>query len=107
MFYLSNLVSDNTNRKVPNQHVVEVGSKRFFQSYESLCACIEYSAEQERWILTLSDKYNYSKTTSKWFWNFIRNYGTTTYCDLTKKELDKMIKSGEVKVVSEQELRRD
>lgn len=89
----------------PNQFAVEVNGLKLFQSYQSLCAVLKFDMDKLEWILTLSDKYNYSQTTSRYFWMWLKENGTTKYSDISKNQLKKLIKNGEVKVVSESELR--
>ena len=83
---VSNMVNNNGN-KVPNQFIIEgehygqIG--RFFQSYDSVIAFMPSNGN----AITLDrDKWNYSKTTSKYRNKFL--YETT-------KETQAKIDSGE------------
>lgn len=89
----------------PNQFAIEIDGKKIFQSYESLIAVLSFDIEDLEWKLILSDMYNYSATTTRHLYTWLRDNGTAKYCDLTKKELQKLIKNGEVKIITEAEMR--
>ena len=66
-----------------------------FQSYTSCIA--EYNMNTEE--LILYPKYNYSRTTSKYLYQFLREY---TNCNITcKKKLEEALKNGIIQLVEE------
>lgn len=70
----------------PNQITFENNGREYFQSYDSVIACINASGNIE-----LDKRYwNYSKTTSKY-----RNQ----FLGMTTKEIEAGIKSGEIILV--------
>jgi len=89
-----------TGLAVKNQYVVESSRERSFQSYNSVCAVWD----KEKKTLTLGEDWNRSKTTVKYFWQFVREYLPTPWCDMDRKALLAKIKAGEVKVLSQREI---
>ena len=80
-----------------NQYVIELGSNLYFQSYDTLIAKIDKKEN-----ITLSSYWNYSRTTSKWLYEFLRKY--TRYYNIDRKqEVLKLIKDGKIKIVEELE----
>ncbi|NCA93474.1 hypothetical protein EOM82_09680 [bacterium] len=76
--------SKNSNREIVNQFVIYTGSAVYFQSYKTIIAKIENgktTLDQDRW--------NYSKTTSKY-----RNI----FLGLDTEETKRRIKAGEIKL---------
>lgn len=94
---VKNLVSARSGCAVANQFVIFDYTNGIitFQSYTSCIA--EYNMNTEE--LVLYPKYNYSRTTSKYLYQFLNNY---TNCNITcKKELEKAIKDGTIQLVEE------
>lgn len=86
---VSNIVSPSSNREVPNQFRIDVGDKTFFQSYRTIIAMVKDRK------LTLDIKaLDYSRTTSKWLYEFMRDMGFGYIAD--RKSVLKGIKEGEI-----------
>ena len=83
---VESMTSSNGN-KVANQFIITNESTRIFQSYDTIIA-VKYNDG----VLYLdSEKWNYSKTTSKYRNQFTR---------LTTDETKKAIKDGKIKLVN-------
>lgn len=82
---VSNLTNKQGN-KVANQFKIEDGNKIAFQSYDSLICEIENN------IITFTQKYNFSSTTSKHRNAFLSDFFGV---GITTKDVEKMIKKGE------------
>jgi hypothetical protein len=76
---VNNLLSSSGN-KVANQFVIETDNKIFFQSYNSMIACVEKGK-----IFLDPVYYKYSKTTSKYLNRFL---------NMNSKEVQEGLKSG-------------
>lgn len=72
------MTSPRSGRPVANQYVMLSGRTAFFQSYASLIAVYD----RESCTLTLGRDWDYSVTTSKYLWQFLREYCYPTYKDL-------------------------
>jgi len=72
-----------------NQSVINVGDDKYFQSYDTVIAA------EENGIISLDENYwNYSGTTSKYLYQFLRDYcGVKVY---SKRDLVKLIKDKKV-----------
>lgn len=75
-----------------NQVVVMEDNKKMFFSYGSYIASYEYNDIDNKYILTLTSLYDYSKTTSKYLKVFLQEYCGFHYKDT--KELKKLINEG-------------
>jgi len=73
-----------------NQFVIDNESEVFFQSYNSLIA----RYDRKKQTLQLSEDWNYSNTTRKHLYLFIRNY--TKYDYKSKKEIEQAILNKEI-----------
>ena len=87
---ISNLTNQKGN-KVENQFLIRDGEKKVFQSYNSKIA--EYDIETRE--LKIFEDWDYSKTTMKYFKQFIENetcynYGTKANFEKTYKSHDKV-----------------
>lgn len=89
-----------TGEAVRNQFIIESNRDRSFQSYNSVVAVWDKQAKK----LTLGEDWNCSKTTLKYFWQFVRDYLPSPYCDMDRKALNSMIKNGEVVVLTQREI---
>ena len=78
-----------------NQYIIEFNTELYFQSYDTLIAKIENNGE-----ITLSDDWNYSRTTSKYLYKFLRTY-SSFYWIKSKKDILKLIKDNEIRVVKD------
>lgn len=94
---VKNLTSPRSGLAVANQFIIFDYTNGIitFQSYTSCIA--EYNIENGS--LKLYPKYNYSRTTSKYLYQFLQEY---TDCNITcKKELEKVINNGIIQLVEE------
>lgn len=69
---VSNLTSPRTGAKVANQFMIEGDGGEYFQSYDSVIA---HLTTGEDGLLLVSDDYNYSKTTSRYFKRWLGTWG--------------------------------
>lgn len=85
------LINDNNN-PAANQFVIEHEGKTYFQSYDTLIAVKDGDN------ITISEDWDYSNTTRKHFYIFLRDYcgacGT-----LRKKDIEYEIAQGNYKLV--------
>lgn len=88
---ISQLINDNGNAAA-NQSVISNGNGTFFQSYSTIIARIDNNGK-----LTLSKAWNFSKTTSKHLYIFLRDNDRRIYAN--RKAILKGIKNGEIEVV--------
>lgn len=84
-----NLTSPRTDNAVANQFVIETKKGSFFQSYRSLVAKVD-----NKGVVTLSQWWDYSNTTMKYLYQFLKGYG---YYNLNSKVVRKLIKDKEFK----------
>lgn len=83
---------NNRGNAAANQFIIETKDATYFQSYNSIIAKIDKDNK-----LTVSSKWDYSKTTMKHLNIFLANYG---YYDFVgAKNMRKAIEEGEVKYV--------
>ena len=61
-----NMTSYNTGREIANQFIIEDGNKVYFQSYQTIIAVKENGK-----IVIDTDAENYSRTTSKYLYQFL------------------------------------
>lgn len=97
-----NFTSLTSGRAISNQFIINSGNDYVFQSYMSLIASYNDNTK----VLLVSDKWNYSKTTLKYFYQFLREY--TPYIVHTRREFERIIKNNEdkIKFVEETELKK-
>lgn len=62
-----NMTSERSNRAVSNQYVITDGTNTTFQSYDTTICCVHHASA----FMTLTDYWDYSKTTSKYFYQFM------------------------------------
>ena len=84
-----NLTSPRTDNAVANQFVIETKKGSFFQSYSSLVAKVD-----NKGVVTLSQWWDYSNTTRKYLYQFLKEHG---YYNLNSKAVRKLIKDKEFK----------
>ena len=87
---ISQLINDKNN-PANNQFVVETNKGKFFQSYDTLICFWDGNN------IVLSEDWDYSKTTSKHLYIFIRDF--TPYSVYNRKDVLKAIKDNKFKVV--------
>lgn len=80
---VKNLINDNGN-STPNQFVIIIGRDIYFQSYDSII-CKLHNGE-----VILTKKWDYSYTTRKHLYMFLRNY--SNYYVYGKKDILSLIK---------------
>jgi len=88
---VSNMESPRTGHEVANQFIIEVDGCVFFQSYQTLIA------KKCKGEITISEDWSYSRTTAKYFYEFLRTYGYFTING--KKDVEELIEKGTLKVV--------
>lgn len=86
-----NIISSRSGRAVANQFVITTNEGTYFQSYKSLIAKVDSDGR-----LTLSRFWDYSVTTSKYLYQFIREYWCGDYCSINKKWVAEKLKEGEI-----------
>lgn len=84
-----NLTSPRTGNAVANQFVIHTKKGDFFQSYRSLVAKIDNKGQ-----VWLSSYWDYSRTTMKYLYQFLRDYG---WYNINANEVRKRIKDGTFK----------
>lgn len=84
-----NLTSPRTDNAVANQFVIETKKGTFFQSYKSVIAKVDNNGN-----ITLSQWWDYSNTTMKYLYQFLKEFG---YYGLNSKEVRRLIKDKEFK----------
>ena len=87
-FNVSNLINDNGNA-VSNQLIIKTPKAIYFQSYRSVVAKIDKNGR-----LILSENWDYSNTTRKHLYIFLRMYGYRELC--SSKDMRQAIKNKEV-----------
>ena len=85
---VSQLINDNNN-PAANQFVIKTPNGIYFQSYDSVVAFYDNDHK-----LYLGRDWDYSNTTRKHLYIFIRDY--TKYCIRSRKELLDYITEGEI-----------
>lgn len=89
---IENLVNDNNNHAV-NQFVVKINGNVFFQSYDTIIA-----KKDAKGKVTLSSYWNYSKTTRKHLYIWMRDNTSFRYVENEKDIID-AVENGLIKVV--------
>ena len=87
-FNVSNLINDNGNAAA-NQFIIRTPKAIYFQSYQSVVAKIDKNSN-----LILSENWDYSNTTRKHLYIFLRMYGYRELC--SSKDMRQAIKNKEV-----------
>lgn len=85
---VTNMRSNRTGNKVANQFTIRDNDTEYFQSYETMIA------KNQSGHFVISGAWNYSRTTSKYFNEWLRSYGLTDELPQIKKWLQKA-KSGD------------
>lgn len=89
---VSNLIGLKGNA-VANQFVIETENHIYFQSYSSVVAKYNKNSKE----IVLSDYWNYSNTTIKYVYQFLRKHCYTYVTN--KKDVLGMIKNGAIQLV--------
>lgn len=87
-FNVSNLINDNGNA-ASNQFIINTPKATYFQSYDSVVAKIDRKGN-----LIVSEHWDYSNTTRKHLYIFLRMYGYRHLC--SAKDMRDAIKNKEV-----------
>ena len=82
--------------KAKNQFIIRKGNNIFFQSYKTIIAKFNTKNNQ----LTLSEKYDFSRTTIKYLVSFIETIAGIKVNN-SKKDLENFVKENNVKIVKE------
>ena len=85
------LINNNGN-PAANQFVIDNGNTSYFQSYQSVVAKIEKGK------VSLSNRWDYSRTTAKHLYIFLAEYGYWHLCSAAA--MRKAISNGEVTLVN-------
>ena len=98
MMKIKNMESSRTGRPVPNQFIAENDGKVYFQSYSSLIAVYDGTT------LTLGIDWDYSVTTLKYLYEWMREYCWRVWRDVQnmdgksgKDNINKAIERGLIK----------
>lgn len=97
---VENMISERTNCKVANQYVImdKEHHKTYFQSYETIIACVEYAGRLGDVIL-LKNACDISKTTSRYLYKFLAENSLINPEYNNKKGIKKLIAQGDIRVV--------
>ena len=90
--FVKNMVSARGNT-VPNQFVIVAPNETVFQSYETVVAKIDEVGD----VVLKKNALDYSTTTSKYLYAFLREYSALIDSEITKKKLKSMMAKGEIK----------
>lgn len=95
-----NMISPKTNCKVANQYIIKdkENHKIYFQSYETVVACVEYAGRAGEVVL-IKGACDISKTTSKYLYMFLEGYTLINSEYNNKKGIEKLIERGDIRVV--------
>lgn len=90
--FVENLINARGN-KVVNQFIINHNGEVWFQSYRSVVAHIDSNG-----VLTLSANWDFSHTTIRHLYNFLRqNHYNGDNVELSKRNVEKLINDGIVK----------
>lgn len=84
-----NLLSPRSGNPVANQFVIRTENGTYFQSYRSIVAKVDNDG-----TITLSWYWDYSRTTMKYLYQFLADYG---FPDMYAQEVRKALKDGTFK----------
>lgn len=94
MIKVSNLISDRSGRAVCNQFVIKTDDAVVFQSYDTTIA-----KKVNGNVYVRNDALDFSMTTSKYLYNFLREY-CGKYCIRTKANFNDCVTRGEINLVA-------
>ena len=95
MLQVRNLISRRSGNAIANQFVIETTERTWFQSYESLCALVEWDAGTKQLNVTLGPDWDYSRAILKYLIQFLEEY--SPFAPKNAAEVRKMIKDGLIK----------
>lgn len=87
---IQNLISRRSGRAVANQFVAYDNVLTFFQSYKSIIAIID-GAHRE---IVIGRDWDYSVTTAKYFYQFMREYAPVVDFDWCKNSITNILHIG-------------
>lgn len=91
-----NMISPRSGRPVANQFVIHSNNSVVFQSYDSVIAIVDYDAQGAA-ALTLGRNWDYSNTTAKYLYEFLREYARHIFGgDVSKKRIEIAIKNKDI-----------
>ena len=90
---VTNLTSPRTGKAVANQFYITTYNGAYFKSYDSVVAWVDNKGK-----VTLSYDWDYSNTTTKYLYQFLREFG---YSELSKQKVRKMIEDKEFSYVEQ------
>lgn len=97
---VTNMASPRTGCKVANQYTIKVGNKLYFQSYNTVVACIE-SVGRAGEVTLVRGATDFSRTTSKYLYKFLEENSLINPAYLSKRGIEELIKRGDIKQVEE------
>ena len=86
---VTNLTSPRTGAKVANQFTIEGNGGEYFQSYDTMIGYISQASNK----IIVTEDYNYSNTTSKYFKQWLKEWG---FSDDDVDYIKKMLRDKEV-----------
>ena len=97
-----NMTSPKTGCKVANQYIIKDKENRkvYFQSYDTVVACIELAGRAGEVIL-VQGATDFSRTTSKYLYRFLEENSLINPSFLSRKGIEELIKRGDIKQVEE------
>lgn len=94
---VENMLSPKTDNPVANQFIITTDEGKYFQSYRTIIAFKSNAHDYESAKITLDvNSWDYSITTLKYLKLFLEHTIGESY--LSKKEIEKKIKTGEYKI---------
>lgn len=97
---VTNMESPRTGCKVANQYTIKVGNKLYFQSYNTVVACIE-SVGRAGEVTLIRGATDFSRTTSKYLYKFLEENSLINPIYLSGQGIKELIKRGDIKQVEE------
>lgn len=97
---VTNMESPRTGCKVANQYTIKVGNKLYFQSYDTVVACIE-SVGRAGEVTLVQGATEFSRTTSKYLYKFLEENSLINTSYLSRKGIAELIKRGDIREVKE------
>ena len=106
--FVKNLTSPRTGNAVANQFIIRHEGNFYFQSYNSLCAVVDWSqggdevnAHYMDNVVTLGRDWDYSRTTMKYLNEFLREYASSVFdwfdMEVNASNIRKLIAQGVIR----------
>ena len=90
---MKNLAGTNT---IKNQFIIYAGDEIYFQSYATVIACVNSDGE----LILCDGALDFSKTTNKYLYKFINEFTSYSADFINRKNIEKEISAGNIKVKS-------